>query len=58
MRVLILGTAIVIGSHLMFRPQYYRRRLAELGDIPSWAIRVVGVFVIALTIYGFVTGSE
>ena len=61
MHVLILVVAMVIGSHLISKPQYYRRRLAELGNIPCWVIRIVGVFVIVVTIYGSyvrLTGSE
>jgi hypothetical protein len=51
-KLLIGGAAVATGGHALFSPTYYRRRLVQVGDIPTWLMRVVGALVIVTAIYG------
>ena len=63
--LILTGVYLCVGSYLIFRPQKYKDELGELEDVisrfPRWAIRILGVFIIAVGIgvfYLFLTASK
>ncbi len=64
--VLILtGIFLFVGSYLVLRPQQYKDELKGFEHVisrfPRWAVRILGVFIIAVAIgvfYLFLTTSR
>jgi hypothetical protein len=50
--LLVVGVVIFLGAYLVFRPHDYKDEMAALrhlfGTFSPWAIRILGVFLIAV----------
>jgi uncharacterized protein YjeT (DUF2065 family) len=51
---LLVGIFVCVGGYLLLRPQRYKDELAQFEHVisrfPSWAIRILGVFIMVVGI--------
>jgi uncharacterized protein YjeT (DUF2065 family) len=63
--LMLTGIFLFVGIYLILRPKQYKDELRRFEDVisrfPRWAIRILGVFIIAVGLgvfYLFLTGSK